>query len=110
MGRPTKSSMTIGGYEVPEKTMVILHGSALTLGSQGFRADHDAFLPDRWLPEAVAERKPDPHQAVLDHRLLATPFSAGARMCLGARAANLEIMALAARLVQDYRLELEPSQ
>jgi hypothetical protein len=37
---------------------------------------------------------------ILDHRLLATPFSFGPRMCLGGRLAELEIKTLFARLVQ----------
>jgi len=59
----------------------------------------------------VAKRKKAGDQAaVLDHRLLSAPFGFGARMCLGARVATLEIQIAACRLVQDYRLELKPGQ
>ena len=67
----------------------------------------DRFLPERWSKEAVQERK-GTERAIVDHRLFATPFSAGARMCLGARAADWEIKALTTRLVQDWKIELDP--
>eukprot|EP00662_Eupelagonemidae_sp_cell21_P042996 gene42996-34660_t len=38
------------------------------------------------------------------------PFSFGARMCLGARVARLEIAVLLARLVRSWRLDLVEGQ
>lgn len=105
--RPTKKDLTISGYQVPEGTVCLLHATALT--SSLFPEDGQRFVPERWLPEAVAARK-GTELEVVDSRLLASPFSAGARMCVGARVANLEIMAIAAQLVQDYKIELEPDQ
>jgi len=68
--------------------------------------DAREFRPERWLPDAVAERVGTPAE-VLDHPLLRGPFSAGARMCPGARVANLELLCLLTRVVQDWKFELE---
>jgi cytochrome P450 len=67
--------------------------------------DATSFVPERWLPDAVAARAGTP-AAVIDHPLLATPFGHGARQCLGSRVMRLEILSLLARLVQDWRFEL----
>lgn len=67
------------------------------------------FRPERFLPEAVEARKGTKSE-LLDHRLLSNPFSGGARMCLGARVAQLEILAFAARFFQDWEIELQPGQ
>lgn len=67
------------------------------------------YIPERFLPDAVQARK-GTHREALDHRLLSTPFSAGARMCLGARVAHLELLALTSRLIQDWEISLEPGQ
>ena len=65
------------------------------------------YHPERWLKDEVQKRKGTP-ASVIDHRLFATPFGSGARMCLGARVAEVEIMAAMARLVQDWKFELDP--
>eukprot|EP00298_Acanthocystis_sp_HF-20_P006896 c16629_g1_i1.p1 GENE.c16629_g1_i1~~c16629_g1_i1.p1 ORF type:complete len:475 (+),score=233.14 c16629_g1_i1:25-1425(+) len=65
--------------------------------------DPDRFMPERFSPEQKAARKGTPKEA-LDHVLLSGPFSAGARMCLGARIAKIEIAALLSRLVYNYRI------
>ena len=41
---------------------------------------------------------------MIDDKLLATPFSFGARMCLGGRVADLEISAALAHLIRDWRI------
>jgi len=79
----------------------------------------EVFRPERWADEEVAKRKGTPKQ-VMDHQLLAKPFGSelsrrndlfyigfflryGARMCLGARVAELEIKTLLARMVRDWK-------
>ena len=61
----------------------------------------EEFEPERWLPDAV-ERRAGTEAEVIDHKLLASPFSFGARMCLGGRVAELETYAMLAHLVRDW--------
>ncbi len=61
----------------------------------------EAFVPERWLDDAVSARAGTASE-VLDHKLLATPFSFGARMCLGGRVADLETYAAICQLVRDW--------
>lgn len=41
---------------------------------------------------------------------MGTPFSFGARMCLGARLADMEIMTLMAKFTARFHMELLPGQ
>merc|ERR1711904_405371 len=70
--------------------------------------DPNVYRPERFLPEAVKARKEDPLKSLIDHKLLGTPFSFGARMCLGARLAEVEIMTLLAKFTTKFRFELSP--
>eukprot|EP00931_Biecheleriopsis_adriatica_P092279 TRINITY_DN66101_c0_g1_i1.p1 TRINITY_DN66101_c0_g1~~TRINITY_DN66101_c0_g1_i1.p1 ORF type:complete len:495 (-),score=103.10 TRINITY_DN66101_c0_g1_i1:89-1573(-) len=96
------------GYEVLRGTTVVLNQVAYQKDAE-LVPDSQEFKPERWMPEEVDKRKED-KSAVLDHLLLSSPFSFGARMCLGSRVAQLEIQAATCRLVQDYKLELLPGQ
>ncbi len=58
----------------------------------------DAFLPQRWEPAARAAL---PRGAYI-------PFGAGSRTCIGLRFGRLEVLEIAARVLKQYRLELEP--
>ena len=44
---------------------------------------------------------------VIDHKLLSTPFSFGARMCLGGRVAQVEMSVFLARIVREWEFSLE---
>lgn len=96
------------GYEVPQGTTVVLNQVAYQKDAK-LVPDSQEFQPERWMPEEVNKRR-DHESAVVDHLLLSSPFSFGARMCLGSRVAQLEIQAATCRLVQDYKLELSPGQ
>eukprot|EP01062_Namystynia_karyoxenos_P013347 TRINITY_DN14821_c0_g1_i2.p1 TRINITY_DN14821_c0_g1~~TRINITY_DN14821_c0_g1_i2.p1 ORF type:complete len:497 (+),score=117.42 TRINITY_DN14821_c0_g1_i2:87-1577(+) len=67
------------------------------------------FRPDRFLPSAIAARKGTP-QEMLDHKLLRDPFSAGSRMCLGARVAALELAVCLAHVVRRWELKVPSDQ
>ncbi len=60
--------------------------------------DPHAFVPDRMAPEAKAAL---PRGAYV-------PFGAGSRICLGMRFGQAEIRVIARRILQDFRLRLEP--
>eukprot|EP00667_Euglena_gracilis_P005960 EG_transcript_6003 len=100
--------VTLAGFEIPAGTLVALNVAAYSKDPR-YTDDPDAFRPERFLPAAVAARK-GTARAVADHVLLSAPFSAGARMCLGARVAQWEILAIAARLFQDWQFEVLPGQ
>ena len=66
----------------------------------------EEFRPERWDAEEVAKRKGTPSE-VLDHKLLSTPFSFGARMCLGGRVAQVEMISFLARVVREWEFTFE---
>ncbi len=57
--------------------------------------------PDRFMPERFAQRARWPKGAYV-------PFGAGSRQCIGMRFGQLEIKAIAARILAAHRLELAP--
>ncbi|CAE7539359.1 Cyp27a1 [Symbiodinium necroappetens] len=69
-------------------------GSAILQRDPKIVDDPWAFRPERFMAEAVQARKNDPLKSLLDHKLIEKPFSFGARMCLGARLAEMEMMIL----------------
>ena len=60
--------------------------------------DPDAFRPERFAPEARAKL---PKGAYV-------PFGAGPRICIGMRFGQLEVKAIASRILSRFRVELEP--
>jgi cytochrome P450 len=58
----------------------------------------DAFLPERWLPGANAERP----------RFAYVPFGAGPRVCIGEPFARMEGVLLLATIARRWRLRLVP--
>ena len=60
--------------------------------------DPEAFLPERFTPERRAAL---PKGAYV-------PFGGGSRQCIGMRFGQLEIKAIAARILREHRLELAP--
>ena len=62
--------------------------------------DPDAFDPDRWLPDAKAAR----------HRFQYIPFGGGPRLCVGARFATAEALAVLAQWLADWRFEPLPGR
>jgi len=97
------------GYLVPAHTRLLLMADALQ-NDPKLVDDVTEFRPERWADEEVAQRKGTPKQ-ILDHQMLAKPFGYGARMCLGARVAELEVKALLARMVTDWKFSVaDPSE
>lgn len=68
--------------------------------------DPEAFIPERWLPEARDKRKGTP-SALIDHALYRDAFSWGTRGCPGKRIAQLELSVMVAQLVRDWKVELQ---
>ena len=73
--------------------------------------DWETFKPERFLRENVRERKGCPMASKQDHRTTKDPFGMGARLCLGKRAAEMELRALLTQIFQRYKLvEERPGQ
>jgi cytochrome P450 len=104
--RKLEEDIVLEGFLIPAGTQLSMNTDAVQRDPQ-YVPDADIFLPERWLASAVDARKGTPSE-VIDHRLLAGPFSFGPRMCLGARLAELEIKVFIARIVQDWEFSVDP--
>jgi cytochrome P450 len=78
-GRQATEDATIGGYEIPRDTIVLVSPYALH-HRDDLWPDPERFDPDRFLPEAEAAR----------HKCAWLPFSAGPRTCIGNHFALME--------------------
>lgn len=98
------ADIDLAGHRIPAGSLVALENHSLQM-SEALVEQPRAFRPERWLAGAVAERKGTPAE-LIDHPLLSAPFSAGARKCPGSRVATLEVRALIAGLVHNWRIGL----
>jgi cytochrome P450 len=87
----------LGGFHLPRGWLAFVVPYVLHR-LPGYWPNPDAFDPDRFLPERVAER---PRFAYL-------PFGAGPRQCIGNHFALIEAQLIVATLAQRYRLHLVP--
>lgn len=85
---------TLGRFQLPMWTLVIA-SYYVTHHLPETYEDPNVFDPDRWLTQ-----KTDPYAYL--------PFSAGARMCIGAPFANLMMRVALAMIVQRYRITVCP--
>lgn len=102
--RPVED-VQVHGYTIPKDTLTVFDLHSVQNDPDIVGPDAASFRPERWLPDAVATRKGTDAE-LLDHALLAKPFSSGARMCPAARVANLEVQCIVAHLVMDWKFEL----
>lgn len=89
--RPAED-VELGGYLVPAHTAIFTSTYA-THHMPELYPEPERFLPQRW--ETIT---PSPYEY--------SPFSVGARMCIGATFAVFELKIVLAMLLQRYRLEL----
>jgi cytochrome P450 len=87
----------VGGYPLKAGTSIIIC-SYVTHRHADFWDDPEAFKPERHTPEAMKRR----------HRYSFIPFGGGPRGCIGFPFAMMEMPLVLARIMQRYRLELEP--
>ncbi len=112
-----------GGFHVPQGTMVRMHPLPF-LANPDVWDRPEEFVPERWTKKGDDEEEeeddddesafvvPDnsgcPMGHVSNHKFLeVVPFSVGKRMCLGARLAEVEIVAFFARVIQVRRHETD---
>ncbi|KAL8566458.1 hypothetical protein ACOMHN_015094 [Nucella lapillus] len=96
----TRCDTTVGGYDVPKDTMVLVNLWALAHDPQLWEEPH-TFNPERFLDEQ-GQLKPTPKGWL--------PFSAGPRMCVGETVAKAELLLLLTSLLQRFVLSLPRGQ
>ena len=97
IGRRAISDLEIRGYTVPAGSVVLMSQFIMHRDSRFF-AEPERFDPERWNPDAVAERP----------KFSYFPFGGGARVCIGEQFAWMEGILLLATLAQQWRARMVP--
>ena len=84
------------GHKLPPYLVVLCHHRIASLQEENFTRATE-FIPERWLPGQALENHS--HQLVL-------PFGYGKRECPGKRLAKQELYIIAAKLFQNFKIEL----
>ncbi|GKZ00248.1 hypothetical protein MPSEU_000977700 [Mayamaea pseudoterrestris] len=102
--RSIANNLEVHGIDFPAGTVFAF--DAISKNTDSSLVDNpQAFIPDRWLPEAVAARK-GTRAEILDHPLFSGPFGQGARRCPGSRVARNESIVLLAQLMLDWKISV----
>ena len=99
IGRRAVEAFEIGGYRIPAGATIIL-SPWVTHHDPRYFPDPFRFAPERWTPEAKAERP----------KFSYFPFGGGSRICIGESFARMEGVLLLATLAQQWRLRLASDQ
>ena len=102
IARITETEFTLkSGHKLPPYSVVLCHHRIACLQDENFTRSNE-FMPERWIPGQTPEK----------HNMgLVLPFGSGKRMCPGKRLAEQEVYTLAAKLFQNFTVELaEPLQ
>lgn len=92
--RVLPEDVVLSGYRLPAGVPVFAN-SLVTCRLEKYFPQPEQFRPERWLGEARG----------LIHPFSLLPFGHGARMCVGRRFAELELMTTAAKMVQNFIIE-----
>ncbi|HRQ37577.1 MAG TPA: cytochrome P450 [Chloroflexota bacterium] len=94
-GRTPLTDVEIGGYTIPQGSMIFIAPYVMHRLPQHF-PDPEQFLPERWTSEM---EKSLPKYAYM-------PFGGGPRVCIGNSFAMMEAQLILATMAQRYRLRL----
>ncbi len=97
IGRQPREDTTLGPYKISKREPVFAASWCLHRHEKLWE-EPNAFDPDRFLPEKVKAR----------HRCAYLPFGAGPRICIGMGFAMLEMTAILATLVREFRFKAVP--
>lgn len=97
MSRMPTNEDEIGGYRIPAGSQILV-SSYVSHHHADFWKNPEGFDPDRWLPEAVAER---PKHAWF-------PFSGGPHQCIGGYFGLMEMQVVIPLILQRFELEVVP--
>lgn len=101
LARTLDKDVVLGGYSIPPRQPIVL--SMYTTSRMNKYFDEAAiFKPERWLREGKSRVSCDQaHQAYAS-----LPFGVGGRMCIGRRAAQLEMFLFVASFVDKFQSSL----
>lgn len=97
IGRQAREDTMIGSYAVSKHEPIYVATWCLHRHEKLWE-EPNAFDPDRFAPEKVKAR----------HRCAYLPFGAGPRICIGMSFAMLEMVAILATLVREFRFDTVP--
>jgi len=99
LNRQVVEEYEVDGHVLPVGAAVLLFPYLIHRDPR-FWPEPTRFDPDRWTPEADAQR----------HKFAYVPFGAGPRMCIGESFASMEIQVVVATLAQRWRPRPMPGQ
>jgi cytochrome P450 len=97
MSRVPTEDDEVGGYHIPAGSQILI-SSYVSHHHTDFWTNPEGFDPDRWLPEAVAQRP----------KHVWFPFSGGPHQCIGGYFGLMEMQIVISMILQRYELELAP--
>ena len=97
IGRQPREDTTLGPYRVSKHEPIYVAIWCLHRHEKLWE-EPNAFDPNRFAPEKVKAR----------HRCAYLPFGAGPRICIGMGFATLEMTAILATLIRDFRFKTAP--
>jgi len=97
IGRETTVDCTIGGFQVPRGTTLLMP-QWVVHRDERFFSQPEAFLPERWTEE-FTRRLP---------KFAYFPFGGGPRLCIGNNFALMELVLVLACITQRFRFTLQP--
>jgi cytochrome P450 len=99
VGRQAMADVEIGGYTIPEKSIVFIYPYIVHRNPRWF-PEPEAFKPERW---ANDYEKQIPKYAYF-------PFGGGPRICIGNQFALMEARLILATIAQHYRVRVQAAQ
>ncbi len=96
VARTNVEADTIGGFDIPKNSVLILHLYALHRNPNYWENPND-FRPERFLTEENTR-----------HPFAYLPFNAGPHTCIASHLGIMEAILLAAMISQQFRFELAP--
>ncbi|KAM4558152.1 sterol 26-hydroxylase, mitochondrial [Odontesthes bonariensis] len=94
----TEASISVGGYQFPQKTAFTFCHYAMSHDEDTF-PESFTFKPERWLRDG--REKPKPFGSI--------PFGFGVRGCVGRRIAELEMYLLLFQLIRRFEIKPDPT-
>uniref|UniRef100_A0A6V7IAG0 Cytochrome P450 306a1 n=1 Tax=Bracon brevicornis TaxID=1563983 RepID=A0A6V7IAG0_9HYME len=91
----TIKDTTLGGYDIPKKTMVVPLQWAIHM-SEKYWEDPEEFKPSRFISVQGELQRPEAF----------IPFQTGKRMCVGDELARMVLFLFAGRILQNFRISL----
>eukprot|EP00475_Leptophrys_vorax_P007209 TRINITY_DN1456_c0_g1_i2.p1 TRINITY_DN1456_c0_g1~~TRINITY_DN1456_c0_g1_i2.p1 ORF type:complete len:517 (+),score=97.44 TRINITY_DN1456_c0_g1_i2:113-1663(+) len=102
ISRLSEKDIVLQDYHIPKGTL-FQYVPFPVLHDRTRLEDPHKFVPERWLSKPSGSRN-DGVYSIFAH----VNFGFGPRSCLGAKLASIELLLFFSRLVQDFKVELDP--